>query len=286
VLAEGGEPVAGAEVLLRSSAGPSAGGLLGSWLAGRGELQRARSDPGGAFRFPRLREGTYELAARPRGPAQDALGPSETLRLELADGEREEHLELALRPALSLAGRVVDEVGGVVVGAAVVAEGEARIEGRAARARTDDQGRFTLRGLAPGRHVVTARADGFAPGAGVEVELGSAGELERGELLVRLERGMAVRVRILSRTGSPVAGARARLERAGDPALEERELEGMLRGFLRDGGGSDDEGRLELGRYGPGEYELSVWSGLTRSERIAVVLPEGGGSIELLASLP
>ncbi|HEX8096861.1 MAG TPA: carboxypeptidase regulatory-like domain-containing protein, partial [Pyrinomonadaceae bacterium] len=80
-----------------------------------------------------------------------------------------------------LDGQVLDQFGGLIVGATVTVKGA---RGAERTAVTDSQGRYSFKGLAPGLYAVRVNAQGFADyeQAGVRVEGGRAGNLQ-----VRLE---------------------------------------------------------------------------------------------------
>src|SRR2546423_12879959 len=69
----------------------------------------------------------------------------------------------------SLRGQVVDEFGGLIVGATVTITDAQGVE--KATATTNNEGNFTINGLAPGKYTVTAIAQGFARYENVEVEV-------------------------------------------------------------------------------------------------------------------
>ncbi|MCA1634280.1 MAG: carboxypeptidase-like regulatory domain-containing protein [Acidobacteria bacterium] len=77
----------------------------------------------------------------------------------------------------SVRGQVKDEFGGAIIGATVVATGPG---GAQKTATTNDEGAYTLSGLAPGTYTLSAQATGFAryENAGVEVAAGRAAALD------------------------------------------------------------------------------------------------------------
>jgi hypothetical protein len=86
----------------------------------------------------------------------------------------------------TLAGRVTDQFGAVVVSARVTVEGAGGLE---RKADADGEGRYAFNGLPPGTYSVRVEARGFAPfeRAGVEVVAGRKNELDA-QLAVGLER--------------------------------------------------------------------------------------------------
>lgn len=160
-------------------------------------------------------EGSYELCLEPSWPTWLAVEVS-------ADGYGaivyngkvfgRVQLDFELVPAAAIVGRVVhDETDEPVPMAHVfVPRGPWSIEQTAWRGTfADAQGRFRIDGLAPGRHVVLARADGMVlatRGITVDVEAGET----TGDVEIRMVAGSRIRG-IVREAGKPVAGARVRI---------------------------------------------------------------------------
>jgi hypothetical protein len=86
----------------------------------------------------------------------------------------------------SLRGQLADEFGGVIVGGSVTVTDAA---GKAKTVASDNDGNFTLAGLAPGKYTVRAIAAGFALYENAEVEVGNGrNELGKITLGVSLEK--------------------------------------------------------------------------------------------------
>lgn len=118
-------------------------------------IGETRTAADGTFALPGLAAGRLYLLV------QDDLTRELLERtLEIA-GDREVLLEL---PAQRVSGRVVDSAGDPVEQAQVTVEPEAA-SGSPAAAISGADGRFTVQGLAPGPHRVTAGKDGFASAA-------------------------------------------------------------------------------------------------------------------------
>jgi uncharacterized membrane protein YgcG len=93
---------------------------------------------------------------------------------------------LAQQAAGSLRGQLTDEFGGVIVGAAVTATDAS---GKAKTVASDNDGNFSVSGLAPGKYVVRAVAPGFSLYENADVEVASARvELGKITLGVSLEK--------------------------------------------------------------------------------------------------
>src|SRR5262249_44198566 len=73
--------------------------------------------------------------------------------------------------------------------------------------KTEADGTFHVAGCEPGKALLTAEAEGFAPST-LEVNLSS----EAGAFRLTLQPGKSLRIRLLSRDGKPVAGATAWLD--------------------------------------------------------------------------
>jgi RNA polymerase sigma factor (sigma-70 family) len=102
--------------------------------------------PDGTFRIEGLRAATYTLQAEAPG-----FGPSRGPTVALKDGEARADLAVLLAPDARISGRVVDEAGAPVAGAAVIVqENESGLVWLAAvQAASDGEGRFSVGGLAP-----------------------------------------------------------------------------------------------------------------------------------------
>src|SRR5947209_6398282 len=87
-------------------------------------------------------------------------------------------LPVLAQGAGSIRGEVVDEFGGLIVGATITVSDASGAE--KAAARTNNEGSFVINGLAPGRYTVTAIAPGFAhyENAQVDVTQGRATRLD------------------------------------------------------------------------------------------------------------
>ncbi len=153
-------------------------------------IPRSFQDAQGAFDFPVARPGRYTLFALAAGQAtlhRAGLEPSA--------------LELQLEPGTSLRGRVLDAQSGLpIAGVTVLSEDDAPAQlldfdpaelphELAARATTDEQGRFVLEHLSSGLHTLRASAAGRSAAwspridrrsahSEIELRLGSGGTIE------------------------------------------------------------------------------------------------------------
>jgi hypothetical protein len=251
---------------------------------------RKSTNDAGEFAFERLAPGEYTLTARSRNRGEDAdstpvaHAPSDPVTVRIEENRTDRDVIVHLQPALSLEGRVVDEQKNAVEGATVLValqKGDA-VE----RARTSATGQFTVSGLAPGKYRVTATRSGFADGivSDVEVERNAS---KPPACDVVLHKGVHVLVRVYAANGAPASGARADLfplkgERTSDPANTGKAIENLFSGE----GASDANGRIDLGRYMPGEYRLEVQRGFSKAADPRVVLKAGTDEVELDIDLP
>jgi len=206
----GGEPQAGAEVLLYV-ASPAEDGAVAWAIASEG-----RTDASGLARLL-ARPGAYLVAARAPGLAPGRL---EVIR---AAGEASTRAEVALEPASALVGRVAARTGGPVPAARVrVIPAVGRWPGfspatapseEVAHGSADAAGSFRVEGLAPGNYAVEVEAAGFhplllprvaVPGGAASLSLEPLGTLEGTALLPG---------------GAPAAGATVRAASADHGAV-------------------------------------------------------------------
>jgi protocatechuate 3,4-dioxygenase beta subunit len=154
-------------VLLSPQSRPSDGGVV-------------RSDNDGRFEFREVAAGSYRVLASSHGyvPAAmtgNTLGGALLLTsaptITIAPGGTREDVDVTLVPWATVTGRVVDEAGDAVQGAAVqllqvrYEDGRRRIVPVGARPRlTDDRGGYRLFGMAPGAYLVSASVGDIAAG--------------------------------------------------------------------------------------------------------------------------
>lgn len=167
-------------------------------LRGRDTLARPRTDDAGRFVVEGLAPGPIELLAR---SADGRL--SARLAAELVAG-RVVPLDLALAAGPSVTGRVVTTTGAPRPGARVTATSVARRARELRRtARADDQGRFEVADLVPGRYVLTIDRRGAPPLARASVDVSTGPAVCD---LVVVEGGSILGV-VLGPGGAPLAQA-------------------------------------------------------------------------------
>jgi hypothetical protein len=148
-------------------------------LRPRAQQAEATTDQAGRYEFSGIAAGDYLVGAQSRGYVSLFYGlprwPSERVMVpvQLEAGQRLTRIDLALRPGATLRGRVVDENGRPVRDALVITVTSEDAGLRlnpvlVAPTPTDDDGRYTIEGVAEGQFLVQAvpRPDPNNPGAG------------------------------------------------------------------------------------------------------------------------
>lgn len=155
----------------------------------------------GAFRIDGLPPGSFTLVARAPGRSDRQVSAALQPGAVFATGE------LRLSRGASVRGTVRDTEGRPIV-RAMVKQGRggfadnpmlAMLQGDAAMARTDEQGRYELRDLPPGRLQLVADAQGFAAARSPRLELAAGAELRDVDLV--LDHGGSVAGRVLVAPG-------------------------------------------------------------------------------------
>lgn len=192
---------------------PLAGVRLVARGMGCGESVMSATDGSYSLRTMEL---TSHVVASLTGYVQH-LGPMKLVGLsdegETRDAAGRTVVDVVMSPAGVLEGRIVDEAGRPIVGAAVELAGygsKARYVQRCGTT-THEGGRYLLDGVEPGSAVkVTASSIGYvsATSTGVEVKAGAA--IEVPEIVLR--RGATLQVEVQSAEGAPVGGARVQLQ--------------------------------------------------------------------------
>ena len=163
----------------------------------------AAAEEDGTFRLEGVRPGNYLLWV-----TADGFLPEDPPRCEVAAGQVVEGIEVLLVPATELRGRVVDEEGRPLPGAAIRVSRHMpewlhmdRIVGEGAvLAVSGPDGRFTVGGLWKGEYDVLADLDGRYPGAAL-------GESGGGESVIVLHRtGTLAGLVVAAGSGAPLPG--------------------------------------------------------------------------------
>ncbi|WP_224240722.1 carboxypeptidase-like regulatory domain-containing protein [Hyalangium gracile] len=204
-------------------------------------------------------------------------------------------LRVILRRGATVVGTVTDEHAVAQASVSVTLWVEVTEQGEASsvrHARTDSQGRFTLRGLRPGRFMVEAKADqdGMERATAKPVELRGT---EQAAVALRFTAGRTLSGIVVDGHGEPVADAFIQAQaplRAAPP---------WRRHVISCGTGRDmgvhtgPDGRFTLKHLVEGTYELSAWKagytfvparahGATRSSRDALLVGEGTTEVRVV----
>ncbi len=268
IVDQDGEPLVGVQLWRRRAeyAGPGP-----FHLRDRRRTEVTRSLEAGSFSFPEVPVGSWWVGP---GAELGAEVPAWGELVEVRPDEEQVELELQVWRGLTLAGRVVDAAGHALAKVIVVAR-ETGAAGRA-HANTDEDGTFTLRGLRPVEHEVTAGGpgSGFPPTEPVLAHPGRADLLLRvgpaGALLVRVV-GEQVGIRpamcdVILLPGLDLAGHD---ERLGLMLHDAHTFQGLTPGTYAVLARSDD-GRIGLARG----LEVRAGDELARAE---VRLEQGAG---------
>ncbi|MCP4591172.1 MAG: carboxypeptidase regulatory-like domain-containing protein, partial [bacterium] len=162
----------------------------------------------GEFMLPDLKPGTAILTV-----VDEASGA----RISLATMIPGRAVAVTLPTTYTLAGRVIDRISGEpLAGAKIMADALGRPLRRprgpiprGEAERTDVDGRFTIKGLDPGRFEVHAKADGYLHDNWQEVEVG--GETPH-DITISLEPGLRISGTIRDSEGEPIAGAKVLID--------------------------------------------------------------------------
>lgn len=224
-----------------------------------------RTGPDGTYRIRPLRPGTYRLVADEKRHV-----PFERERVDVAKGTTV-RVDLPLVLGATLAGRVVDENGAPVAGAAgrVSRRSEGGIaaflrEMRGAEVpsfRTRPDGTFVATRLVPGdalRLLVSHPDFQTSTTGGLALLPGGT----KPGLTVTLRRGLVISGRVLDQGESPVAGAELEVTRSrtfeGGRGGQRFALNVVDASGGRPVGSSGADGRFEIRGLAPGDYSLRV----------------------------
>lgn len=202
----------------------------------------ARTDAEGRMRFERVPAGRAALYGHVAGGGG----------IEVADAG-ETHVQIVLEPGSAIAGRVLDQFDQPVVDASLWLSDYGNSEQGRIVVRSDSLGRFSIRGVGPGRELAAVAPD-CAPGRMLTLDAMTAAE--RAALTVRLDRGRAATVAgvVLDPAGRPVADAMVRLEAHVDPAALVDDRGKPVARETR----TDAEGRYVVEGLAPGLARLMV----------------------------
>jgi len=199
------------------------------------------ADERGAFRFGPQAAGSFGLEVQ-------AMGFRALRKSGLALAGSVDLGALVLQPVSLLAGRVRDETGEPVAGAALFA---ARGGQSAGSTQADAAGRFSFAEIAPGPVRLTALAQGFLPEEVADLEAGP----DATAVEVILRRGAVLTGKVTLPSGEPAPGARV--------VLLDNGTQGLFATLGLPQTTADDEGRYRLEGVAPGERKVrATLSGL------------------------
>jgi hypothetical protein len=235
VLDPDGHPVSGAVVSATAAASGASGGFL-----------VAETGLDGRYTIQGIDPGVYRVTATSPGFKVATAYP-----VELVEGGGVVTVDIALEPGGSLRGRLVDDFGNGIAGAALLVAPAGIVDpwgGGAATAVTDVNGSFSLTTPGDGPLDVTALPTGWAPVVLTGI-LPPAGDED---LLLRAGHGGSLRVVVVDVEGSPLGGVTL-IARPAPPFLGS-ELAGLLTPPVP----TDTAGVTVLASLAPGGYAIGV----------------------------
>jgi protocatechuate 3,4-dioxygenase beta subunit len=255
---------------------PIARALVRLYTNSGGDEMAVRTDEEGRYAVTGLIPGDYDgsvEAGEFRGTHIAAMlssagGSTRARRIVLKEGDVLQDVDVALRRALALTVRVVNEWGEPLAAVVVTAHGENGNDfSRSMTRTTDDRGRVRLFGIQPGRYFVCAAASDISPGAATSARpdrflrtcYPSAGSEADAEL-VSLERSDIENLEIRMRRGRTFSVSGTVLDASGAAASSAHV---MFSQFDRNTSSSsqvsvDADGHFSLTNIPPGEYAIEA----------------------------
>ncbi len=255
-----GTAIAGAEIRVQSS-----GGAGFRSVASGGDGPAATSDAAGRFEIVDQRPGKRLALAVTKAGYSSSL-------VSGVEAPTSEPLEVVLRPAARLAGRVVDERQRPIAGAYVSAMMQrSMIRGRRQRpAETDAEGRFEIADVEPGTLMLHAQAAGYQQGQLTGLEVPAGGELAGLEIVLR--PGATVEGRVRDAAGEPVAGVKVGVVRMREGSYSSHSS----------GSESDAEGRYRVEGLAPGPVTVTAEVGGQRRASKQLEVRPGRQTVDLV----
>ena len=217
------------------------------------------ADERGAFRFGPRAAGSFDLEVQ-------AAGFRALRKSGLALAGSVDLGALVLQPAALLAGRVVDDTGEPVAGAALFA---ARRGQGAGSTQADAAGRFSFAELTPGPVRLTALAQGFLPEEIADLEAGP----DAPAVEVVLRRGAVLTGTVTTPSDDPAAGARV--------TLLDNGAQGPFATLGLPQSTADDEGRYRLEGVAPGEHRVRAALGGLLPDTARIAVRDGTNRLDL-----
>ena len=243
------DPLAGAEVEVREAGRPL-------WLAESPPVRVATSDAEGRFALERMPAGSFDIDVRRAGYVHTTL-PG----VQVTAGRDLDLPEISMEPGVPLFGRVVDDEGAPVAGAAVyLLEGPAAVlmsmgsisPMQKPQTRSGADGGFVVADRRRGETVgIGAKAEGFTVGGQRGVKVGEGKGVE-----IRLTPASRVSGVVLDEEDQPIADAFLMLVKTlvGPGGM-------VLPGGIGGSGESDGEGRFVIESVPPGAWSIKAVAG-------------------------
>jgi RNA polymerase sigma factor (sigma-70 family) len=234
-------------VLDKATGSPAPGALVRASLDARFVTRETTADDSGAFVFTDLDPGAYLLSAAKGKSAGFMPAPlSVSLAAAVSDAT------VLIEPAFSISGRVVDAHDDPVSSAQLTME-ELRgasygvVRGNVV-ALTDQDGRYRINGVLPGRFRIGADALPHAPSEGRDVEVKQA---DVTNLDLQLPAGTELRGNVITHDGRPVSGADI-----STVVMETDSFDSAARSWRR--GRTDDGGKFIISGIGAGRLTVTA----------------------------
>lgn len=253
--------------------------VLDPAVSGPSVAHQTRADMSGNFEFKDVPAGRYRLFAVKdgftivgTGVNRSGQGATLVTMVDLGDGDVHETIDVVMQPLGALAGRVLDEYGEPVEGAAVRAyqvrytNGRRRLEAAGAGRVTDDLGGYRLWALPAGRYYVgvtagrtSADTPGFdraffpsvtEPAFAQAVDVGDSREVVGIDVALVHVRTRRVSGRLLGADGTATTGGQVSLVPV--PSSDSAVLD------VARGAAILDDGRFTFGSVSPGRYVIQV----------------------------
>lgn len=239
-----GEPLAGVLLRLTRPVPEEAHGFLARLDR---EVGETRSGPDGSFRFAAVPAGRYRLEAW-----RDGYGQTSVEDVRVVPGG-DTPVRVAMPPAGTLAGRVIDPEGRGVGNARVSFFLDGAVATRDPFVDVDPDGRFRIDSLRTGTYAVEAVAPGFGRvrEEGVRVFPGSVPELS-----LRLLREGRLIVTVFGPGGRPIEGARVSVRDFWGRPVELPEPTAGLLAPWEPPDRTDERGTITFPNLSPGLYEV------------------------------
>ena len=243
----------------------------------------------GTFEFTNLPAGSYTVSARRNGYLPDYGSPRPGARgrttVDLESGGRGDITVRLLRGGV-IAGQVLDADGRPVEGALVTAAQRIFSGGRrrlmpfansGGLPTTDDEGRFRVTSLPPGRYVLSAMPQDEPPrttltgpvtNLGIRTYVPNATDLSEASVIELGPGERHLDVTIVLARGRPAALSGIALLADGSPAVgasinlrgAQQNLDEVLNFALHRGSTTDASGRFHLDNVMPGRFVVDAWS--------------------------